>query len=113
MVPVMALAMEMIRRAPTDFISLDLVMPKKSGHKLLHELRKDRQLSRIPVLIVTAHAQDELGAGDLQDIMDNRVISGPGVYLEKEEERQRVRPSPIHSESERTEGNGKEDPHRG
>lgn len=76
-------AMEIIRRAPPDFISLDLVMPKKSGHKLLHELRKDKKLSRIPVLIVTAHAQDELGAGDLQDIMDNRVISGPGVYLEK------------------------------
>lgn len=71
-----------------DFISLDLVMPKKSGHKLLYELRKDRELSRIPVLIVTAHAQDELGQSDLQDIMDNRVISGPGVYLEKP-----VRPS--------------------
>lgn len=76
-------AMEIIRRDPPDFISLDLVMPKKSGHKLLHELRRDKKLSRIPVLIVTAHAQDELGAGDLQDIMDNRVISGPGVYLEK------------------------------
>lgn len=76
-------AMEIIRRDPPDFISLDLVMPKKSGHRLLHELRKDKNLSRIPVLIVTAHAQDELGAEDLQDIMDNRVISGPGVYLEK------------------------------
>jgi CheY-like chemotaxis protein len=76
-------ALEMIRRQPPDFISLDLVMPKKSGHKLLYELRKDKQLSRIPVVIVTAHAQDELGKGDLDDIMENRVISGPGVYLEK------------------------------
>lgn len=76
-------AMEIIQREPPDFISLDLVMPKKSGHKLLYELRKDRELSRIPVIIVTAHAQDELGEGDLKDIMDNRVISGPGVYLEK------------------------------
>ncbi|MBT4497407.1 MAG: response regulator [Gemmatimonadetes bacterium] len=76
-------ALDMIRRAPPDFISLDLVMPRKSGHKLLYELRKDRELSRIPVLIVTAHARDELGKGDLKDIVDNRVISGPGVYLEK------------------------------
>ena len=76
-------AMDMIRENPPDFISLDLVMPRKSGHKLLYELRKDRKLSQIPVLIVTAHAQDELGEGDLQDIMDNRVLSGPGVYLEK------------------------------
>jgi CheY-like chemotaxis protein len=76
-------AMEIIRKDPPDFISLDLVMPRKSGHKLLYELRKDRRLSQIPVLIVTAHAQDELGEGDLKDIMDNRVLSGPGVYLEK------------------------------
>lgn len=76
-------ALEMIRKEPPDFISLDLVMPKKSGHKLLYEIQKDRALSRIPVLIVTAHAQDELGKGDLEDIMDNGVISGPGVYLEK------------------------------
>ncbi len=76
-------ALEIIRRQPPDFISLDLVMPKKSGHKLLYELRKDKQLSRIPVVVVTAHAQDELGKSDLDDIMENRVVSGPGVYLEK------------------------------
>jgi len=76
-------AMEIIQRDPPDFISLDLVMPRKSGHKLLYELRKDRRLSQIPVVIVTAHAQDEMGEGDLRDIMDNRVLSGPGVYLEK------------------------------
>jgi CheY-like chemotaxis protein len=76
-------ALEVIRERPPDFISLDLVMPRKSGHKLLYELRKDKKLSRIPVVIVTAHAQDELGRNDLQDIMENRVISGPGVYLEK------------------------------
>lgn len=76
-------ALEMIREDPPDFISLDLVMPRKSGHKLLYELRRDHRLSRIPVLIVTAHAQDELGSGDLQDIVESRVISGPGVYLEK------------------------------
>jgi CheY-like chemotaxis protein len=76
-------ALDLIHRALPDFISLDLVMPRKSGHKLLYELRKDKQLSRIPVVVVTAHAQDELGKDDLQDIMQHRVISGPGVYLEK------------------------------
>ena len=76
-------AMELIRAQPPDFISLDLVMPRKSGHKLLFELKKDRVLSRIPVVIVTAHARDELGQSDLEDIMENRVISGPGIYLEK------------------------------
>lgn len=76
-------ALRKIRADPPDFISLDLVMPRKSGHKLLYELRRDRDLSRIPVLIVTAHARDELGEGELKDIVESRVISGPGVYLEK------------------------------
>ena len=76
-------ALEIIRRDRPDFISLDLVMPKKSGHKLLYEIRKDKELARIPVVIVTAHAQDELGRSDFREVMASRVISGPGVYLEK------------------------------
>jgi CheY-like chemotaxis protein len=76
-------ALEMIRREKPDFISLDLIMPRKSGHKLLYELKKDKELSRIPVLIVTAHARDELGKDSLEDILSSRVMSGPGTYLEK------------------------------
>lgn len=76
-------ALAMIRAEPPDFISLDLVMPRKSGHRLLYELRRDRALARIPVLIVTAHAKTELGRGAMQDLMENRILSGPGVYLEK------------------------------
>ena len=76
-------AMGRIRESRPDFISLDLIMPRKSGHKLLFELKHDRELSRIPVLIVTAHANDELGQQDLEDIMGSAVMSGPGTYLEK------------------------------
>jgi CheY-like chemotaxis protein len=76
-------ALERIRESRPDFISLDLLMPRKSGHKLLFELKRDRELSRIPVLIVTAHAHDELGKKDLDDIMESAVMSGPGTYLEK------------------------------
>jgi CheY-like chemotaxis protein len=76
-------ALNSIRRKIPDFISLDLVMPRKSGHKLLYELRKDAALSQIPVLIVTAHAKDEMGQKDLDDILEGSVMSGPGTYLEK------------------------------
>lgn len=76
-------ALQIIKRNTPDFISLDLVMPKKSGHKFLYELRKDPNLSQIPVLIVTAHADDEMGREDLDDLLENRVMSGPGTYLEK------------------------------
>jgi len=76
-------ALAIIKAKKPDLISLDLVMPRKSGHKLLYELKRKKGLSRIPVLIVTAHARDDLGKGDLQDLLDNRIMSGPGVYLEK------------------------------
>jgi DNA-binding NtrC family response regulator len=35
------------------------------------------------VLIVTAHARDELGKKALQEVLDSAVMSGPGTYLEK------------------------------
>ncbi len=76
-------ALEIINTRMPDFISLDLVMPKRSGPRLLRHLKKHKELARIPVLIVTAHAKTELGEGDLKDIMADSVMSGPGVYLEK------------------------------
>ena len=76
-------ALQMIKAQAPDFISLDLVMPRKSGRKLLYELQKNKLWSRIPVLIVTAHARDEMGKGDLEQLLANRAMSGPGIYLEK------------------------------
>ena len=76
-------ALEKIKATPPDFISLDLVMPRKSGMKLLYELRHHPRWERIPVLIVTAHAHDELGRGDLPDALDSMSLAGPKVYLEK------------------------------
>jgi CheY-like chemotaxis protein len=72
-------AMEAVRRSPPDAISLDLVMPRHSGAKFYHALQKERLYSKIPVLIVTGHARDELGKADFEEM----TMSGPGVYLEK------------------------------
>jgi CheY-like chemotaxis protein len=76
-------ALDRIRQAPPDLISLDLVMPGKSGIRLLHELRKHPEWSRIPVIIVTGHARDEAVKRDLADVLKDSSISGPSVYLEK------------------------------
>ncbi|MEZ5359731.1 MAG: response regulator [Candidatus Zixiibacteriota bacterium] len=72
-------ALDIIKKQPPDAISLDLVMPGKSGAKLYRELSKHAEWSKIPVLIVTGHARDELGKADLKEL----TISGPGIYLEK------------------------------
>jgi DNA-binding response OmpR family regulator len=72
-------ALDKISKQIPDLISLDLVMPRKSGAKLYHELSKHKEWSKIPVIIVTGHARDELGKSDLKEL----TMSGPGIYLEK------------------------------
>jgi CheY-like chemotaxis protein len=76
-------ALQRIKEKIPDFISLDLVMPEKSGIKLLRELRKNDEWRRIPFVVVTAHARDEAGRGDLKEILSSRTFSGPKMYLEK------------------------------
>ncbi len=73
------IALQQIKKQKPDLISLDLVMPHKSGAKLYHELQKEKEWAKIPVIIVTGHARDDLGKSDLR----NLIMSGPGVYLEK------------------------------
>jgi CheY-like chemotaxis protein len=76
-------AWSMINEARPDFISLDLILPKRSGHRLLKDLRQDKELKKIPVLIVTAHANDELGRNDPEDILNHVIAEGPGRLLQK------------------------------
>ena len=72
-------AMEQVKQRKPDLISLDLVMPQKSGVKFYQELTKDKKYAKIPILIVTGHARDDLGKSDLKEL----TMSGPGIYLEK------------------------------
>lgn len=76
-------ALDQVKKQKPDFISLDLVMPNKSGIRFYHELRKNKEWSDIPVIIVTAHARDELGKSDLEEILSGKTFSGRQVYLEK------------------------------
>jgi len=73
------IALEKVKKQTPDLISLDLVMPKKSGAKFHRELSKHKEWSKIPIIIVTGHARDDLGKSDLKEL----TMSGPGVYLEK------------------------------
>ena len=72
-------ALEEVKKRVPDLISLDLVMPKKSGAMFYRDLNKNKEWSRIPVIIVTGHARDDLGKADLKEL----TMSGPGIYLEK------------------------------
>ena len=72
-------ALEAVKRRRPDLISLDLVMPGFSGARFHRELLKNPEWAKIPILIVTGHARDDLGKADFDEL----TMSGPGIYLEK------------------------------
>lgn len=76
-------ALEKVRQHPPDFVSLDMVMPKKSGIVLYHELRRHAAWKQIPVLFVTGKAKDEHVKRDLDAALADSSMVGPSTYLEK------------------------------
>jgi CheY-like chemotaxis protein len=72
-------ALDRVKEKKPDLISLDLVMPKRSGAKFYRDLQKNKDWAKIPIIIVTGHARDDLGKADLKEL----TMQGPGVYLEK------------------------------
>jgi CheY-like chemotaxis protein len=82
-------ALERITAKKPDVISLDLVMPKMSGLKFYRYIQKNKDRAGIPVVVVTAHAKDEFGKGDLDKIKAARSKDSKMMVVEK----------PIHPES--------------
>ena len=56
-------------RIMPDIILLDLNLPKKDGRQVLHEIKQDTMLRRIPVVVLTTSAADE----DIINAYDNYV----------------------------------------
>ena len=63
--------MAQLRKAPPDLLILDLMLPKLSGLEICREIRRDRKLERLPVIMLTARGEEadrvsglELGADD-------------------------------------------------
>jgi DNA-binding response OmpR family regulator len=52
-------ALEKIITDKPDIILLDIILPKKSGFLVLENVKKDPELRKIPVLIISNLGQDE------------------------------------------------------
>lgn len=49
--------MVMIRENPVSLVLLDLRLPGRDGWSVLHEIRHDAELTKIPVVVITAVAE--------------------------------------------------------
>jgi pilus assembly protein CpaE len=68
-------ALDQITAHPPDVLVVDVMMPGKSGHDLTREIRNTKEVEDLPILILTARAQD----------VDRRAAlnSGADAYLSK------------------------------
>jgi CheY-like chemotaxis protein len=66
-----------------DFVSVDLVMPRKTGLEFLYELREKPEWQSIPVMVVTSHAHDDMGKKDFEDIFSGKKLVGTQFHMDK------------------------------
>ena len=59
-------AMDKIKLNKPDLMTLDMVMPRQSGIRLMRKLRKNEEWAHIPIIVITAHAQDEFGSEEIK-----------------------------------------------
>ena len=50
---------EMIRTLKPDLVLLDLILPKMSGHEVLHNIRSEASTRTIPVIIFSVMGQEK------------------------------------------------------
>jgi CheY-like chemotaxis protein len=72
-----------VKEQQPDFITLDLVMPKQSGALFYLKLCNNRHWCDIPVMIISAHAHDDLGEDDFKRLMRGKDVPRPAFFMEK------------------------------
>jgi DNA-binding response OmpR family regulator len=68
-------ALRLARAEPPDLLVLDVMMPKLDGYELTRRLRADPATQRVPVILLTARAQE--------DDISRGFSAGADDYLKK------------------------------
>ncbi len=76
-------ALEKIEAFSPDLMTLDMVMPRMPGIKVIRALRKQKKWAKLPIIIITAHARDEMGSDQIKEFMALTSNVRPRVILDK------------------------------
>ncbi|MDD1780126.1 response regulator [Enterovibrio sp. ZSDZ35] len=81
-------AFQMLKKNPYDLLITDLNMPKMDGKELLKEVRADKKIANLPVLVVSCE-QDKSQIQKLIDYRVNGFVVKPfnGATLQKQLQR--------------------------
>jgi len=75
--------LEKLRNEKPDAITMDLLMPEKTGMKMFRELRKDEALKNTPVIMVTGISGEYHAFAEFKNFLSKMKMPGPEAYLEK------------------------------
>lgn len=67
-------ALEIARRDPPDLVLTDVVMPRLDGFGLLRELRRDERTRAVPVLMLSARAEESSRVEGLESGADDYIV---------------------------------------
>jgi threonine synthase len=77
------IGLEMVYQRPPDLILLDLMMPEVDGFAVLDTLKTDKELSKIPVIVVTAkeltNMEKQRLSGKVQSLMQKGAFSDQDI----------------------------------
>jgi len=77
-------ALAVAREQSPDLVTLDIMMPKRSGVALYQDIKRDPQLRRIPVIFVTAFSRtDDFWPTAFRRVVPDGRIPLPEAYVEK------------------------------
>jgi len=77
-------ALTVAREQRPDLITLDIMMPKRSGITLYMDLKLDSQLGAIPVIFVSAFSQNnDFRPTSFRKIVPDQRVPIPEAYVEK------------------------------
>ncbi len=77
-------ARDLAREQRPDLISLDIMMPKRSGIALYQEFKLDQRLRDVPIIFVSAFSRtSDFGPSSFRRLVPDERIPFPDAYLEK------------------------------
>jgi Fe-S oxidoreductase/CheY-like chemotaxis protein len=76
-------AMRALAGEQPHLMTLDLILPHKTGEKLYWELRKDPRYAALPVIVITGYARVESPVIDFHRFIAERNLPKPEGFLEK------------------------------
>jgi DNA-binding response OmpR family regulator len=71
------LGLELIKSLKPDVLLLDLMLPDIDGWDLYYQMKNDKELSKVPIIIVSAKSEEQDAASGLRVIDNDRFIQKP------------------------------------